>query len=210
MNPLTESQLMINRRQFFGRTATGIGAAALGTLLQQDGLAGQTGGAYGGLGSLPHFAPKAKRVIYLFMNGAPTHTDLYDYKPLQEQLHGKPVPQDFVEGKRFSTMTGNPQGKLMLAPIEPFKQHGQSGAWVSNFMPHVGKAADDICFIKSMHTQQVNHAPAINFFLSGFQLPSRPTVGSWLSYGLGSMNENLPTFVVMTSVSKGTSCGQIF
>ena len=210
MNPLTESQLMINRRQFFGRTATGIGAAALGNLLQQDGLAGQTGGAYSGLGSLPHFAPKAKRVIYLFMNGAPTHTDLYDYKPLQEQLHGKPVPQDFVEGKRFSTMTGNPQGKLMLAPIEPFKQHGQSGAWVSNFMPHVGKAADDICFIKSMHTEQVNHAPAISFFMSGAEMPGRPTLGAWLSYGLGSDTDSLPSFVVMTSVSKGTTCGQIF
>ena len=210
MNPLTESQLMINRRQFFGRTATGIGAAALGSLLQQDGLAGQTGGTYGGLGSLPHFAPKAKRVIYLFMNGAPTHTDLYDYKPLQEQLHGKPVPQDFVEGKRFSTMTGNPQGKLMLAPIEPFKQHGQSGAWVSNFMPHVGKAADDICFIKSMHTEQVNHAPAISFFMSGAEMPGRPTLGAWLSYGLGSDTDSLPSFVVMTSVSKGTTCGQIF
>ena len=210
MNPLTESQLMINRRQFFGRTATGIGAAALGNLLQQDGLVGQTGGAFGGLGSLPHFAPKAKRVIYLFMNGAPTHTDLYDYKPLQEQLHGKPVPQDFVEGKRFSTMTGNPQGKLMLAPIEPFKQHGQSGAWVSNFMPHVGKAADDICFIKSMHTEQVNHAPAISFFMSGAEMPGRPTLGAWLSYGLGSDTDSLPSFVVMTSVSKGTTCGQIF
>jgi hypothetical protein len=210
MNPLTESQLMINRRQFFSRSATGIGAAALGNLLQQDGLAGQDGGAFGGLGSLPHFAPKAKRVIYLFMNGAPTHTDLYDYKPLQEQLHGKPVPQDFVEGKRFSTMTGNPQGKLMLAPIEPFKQHGQSGAWVSNFMPHVGKAADDICFIKSMHTEQVNHAPAISFFMSGAEMPGRPTLGAWLSYGLGSDTDSLPSFVVMTSVSKGTTCGQIF
>lgn len=210
METLTESQLMINRRQFFGRTATGIGAAALGSLLQQDGLAGQTGGAFGGLGSLPHYAPKAKRVIYLFMNGAPTHTDLYDYKPLQEQLHGKPVPQDFVEGKRFSTMTGNPQGKLMLAPIEPFKQHGQSGAWVSNFMPHVGKAADDICFIKSMHTEQVNHAPAISFFMSGAEMPGRPTLGAWLSYGLGSDTDSLPSFVVMTSVSKGTTCGQIF
>ena len=201
---------MINRRQFFGRSATGIGAAALGSLLQQDGLAGQTEGTFGGLGSLPHFAPKAKRVIYLFMNGAPTHTDLYDYKPLQEQLHGKPVPQDFVEGKRFSTMTGNPQGKLMLAPIEPFKQHGQSGAWVSNFMPHVGKAADDICFIKSMHTEQVNHAPAISFFMSGAEMPGRPTLGAWLSYGLGSDTDSLPSFVVMTSVSKGTTCGQIF
>ena len=210
MNPITESQLMINRRQFFGRSATGIGAAALGNLLQQDGLAGQTGRAFGGLGSLPHYAPKAKRVIYLFMNGAPTHTDLYDYKPLQEQLHGKPVPQDFVEGKRFSTMTGNPQGKLMLGPVEPFKQHGQSGAWVSNFMPHVAKAADDICFIKSMHTEQVNHAPAISFFLSGAEMPGRPTMGAWLSYGLGSDTDSLPSFVVMTSVSKGTTCGQIF
>ena len=210
MNPITESQLMINRRQFFGRSATGIGAAALGNLLQQDGLAGQTGEAFGGLGSLPHYAPKAKRVIYLFMNGAPTHTDLYDYKPLQEQLHGKPVPQDFVEGKRFSTMTGNPQGKLMLGPVEPFKQHGQSGAWVSNFMPHVAKAADDICFIKSMHTEQVNHAPAISFFLSGAEMPGRPTMGAWLSYGLGSDTDSLPSFVVMTSVSKGTTCGQIF
>ena len=113
---------------------------------------------------------------------------MYDYKPLQEQLHGKPVPQDFVEGKRFSTMTGNPQGKLMLAPIEPFKQHGQSGAWVSNFMPHVGKAADDICFIKSMHTEQVNHAPAISFFMSGAEMPGRPTwaLGSatgWVATG---------------------------
>ena len=137
-------------------------------------------------------------MIYLYMNGAPTHTDLYDYKPLQEQLHGKPVPQDFVEGKRFSTMTGNPQGKLMLGPVEPFKQHGQSGAWVSNFMPHVAKAADDICFIKSMHTEQVNHAPAISFFMSGAEMPGRPTLGAWLSYGLGSDTDSLPSFVVMT------------
>lgn len=115
-----------------------------------------------------------------------------------------------MEGKRFSTMSAAADKRRLLAPVEPFKQHGESGATVSAFMPHTAKITDDLCFIKSMHTQQVNHAPAINFFLSGFQLPSRPTVGSWLSYGLGSMNENLPTFVVMTSVSKGTSCGQIF
>ena len=164
----------------------------------------------GGLGTLPHFAPKAKRVVYLFMNGAPTHTDLFDYKPLQKQMHGQPVPQSFVEGKRFSTMTGNPKGKVMLAPVEPFKQHGRSGAWVSNFLPHIAKAADDICFIKSMHTTQVNHAPAVSFFLSGGEMPGRPTMGAWLSYGLGSDTENLPAFVAMTSVSKGTTCGQIF
>ncbi len=204
MNPLTESQLMTNRREFFGRSAVGIGTAALGGLLARDGAAAD------GLPGLPHFAPKAKRVVYLFMNGAPTHTDLFDYKPLQKQMHGQPVPQSFVEGKRFSTMTGNPKGKVMLAPVEPFKQHGRSGAWVSNFLPHIAKAADDICFIKSMHTTQVNHAPAVSFFLSGGEMPGRPTMGAWLSYGLGSDTENLPAFVAMTSVSKGTTCGQIF
>ena len=210
-HPITENQLMVNRRQFFGRSATGIGTAALASLLTRDGLgAPQPGGAFGGLGTLPHFAPKAKRVIYLFMNGAPTHTDLFDYKPLQKQMHGQPVPQEYVAGKRFSTMTGNPKGKLMLGPIEPFKQHGQSGAWASNFVPHMAKAADDICFIKSMNTTQVNHAPAVSFFLSGGEIPGRPTMGAWLSYGLGSDNDSLPSFVAMTSVSKGTTCGQIF
>ena len=210
-HPITENQLMVNRRQFFGRSATGIGTAALASLLTRDGLgAPQPGGAFGGLGTLPHFAPKAKRVIYLFMNGAPTHTDLFDYKPLQKQMHGQPVPQEYVAGKRFSTMTGNPKGKLMLGPIEPFKQHGQSGAWASNFVPHMAKAADDICFIKSMNTTQVNHSPAVSFFLSGGEIPGRPTMGAWLSYGLGSDNDSLPSFVAMTSVSKGTTCGQIF
>ena len=199
MNPITDNQLMVNRRQFFGRSAVGIGSAALGSLLAREGLGAASPG---GLGMLPHFAPKAKRVVYLFMNGAPTHTDLFDYKPLQKTMHGQPVPQEFVAGKRFSTMTGNPKGKLMLAPIEPFKQHGQSGAWVSNFLPHIAKAADDICFIKSMHTTQVNHSPAVSFFLSGGEMPGRPTMGAWLSYGLGSMNENLPNYVVMHARTK--------
>ena len=204
MNAITENKLMVNRRQFFGRSAVGIGSAALGGLLAREGAAAN------GLAALPHFAPKAKRVVYLFMNGAPSHTDLFDYKPLQKQMHGQSVPQEFVAGKRFSTMTGNPKGKLMLAPIEPFKQHGRSGAWVSNFLPHIAQVADDICFIKSMHTTQVNHAPAVSFFLSGGEMPGRPPMGAWLSYGLGSDIENLPAFVAMTSVSKGTTCGQIF
>ena len=207
MNPIFENQLMTNRRQFFGRSAVGIGSAALGGLLARE---GQASTALGGLPGLPHFAPKAKRVVYLFMNGAPTHTDLYDYKPLQQKMHGKPVPEKFVQGKRFSTMTGNPKGKLMLGPVEPFKQHGQSGAWVSNFLPHIAKVTDKICFIKSMHTTQVNHAPAVSFFLSGGEMPGRPTMGAWLSYGLGSATDSLPAFVAMTSVSKGTTCGQIF
>jgi hypothetical protein len=163
-----------------------------------------------GLPGLPHFAPKAKRVIYLFQNGAPTHVELFDYKPRLRQLHGQPVPDSYVAGRRFSTMTGSPHGKLLLAPVEPFQQHGRCGAWVSRFLPHTAGIVDDLCFVKSMHTEAVNHAPAITFFLTGAELPGRPTLGAWLTYGLGSATDQLPGFVVMTSVSRGTTCGQIF
>lgn len=195
------------RRHFFGRSAVGIGAAALASLLGNEAPAGA---ATGGLPGLPHFVPRAKRVIYLFMNGAPTHVDLFDYKPRLAQMHGVPVPDEYLAGKRFSTMTGDPTGKVMLAPVEPFRRYGQSGAWVSDLMPHTAKIVDDLCFIKSMHTEAVNHAPAITFFLTGSEMAGRPTLGAWLAYGLGSDNDNLPTFTVMTSVSKGTTCGQIF
>ncbi len=210
--PVRERQLAINRREFFGRGAKGIGVAALAGLLGQEGLlAGPGGGGgQGGLPGLPHFAPKAKRVIYLFQNGAPTHVDLFDYKPRLREMHGRPVPEEYLAGKRFSTMTGDPKGKLMLGPVEPFKQHGDSGAWVSALMPHTAGVVDELCFVKSMHTEAVNHAPGISFFLSGGEMPGRPTMGAWLNYGLGSPTRNLPGFVAMTSVSKGTSCGQIF
>lgn len=216
------------RRQLFGRSALGLGTAALGSLLNQNAAAapvgpspnnmpnnttapGTTGGlAIPGLPDLPHAAAKAKRVIYLFQNGAPTHCDLFDYKPALEKLHGQPVPAEYFKGKRFSTMTGDPAGKLMLAPIEPFRQHGKSGAWVSSLMPHTAKIADELCFVKSMHTESVNHAPGITFFLTGSEMPGRPTLGSWLTYGLGCETANLPAYTVMTSISKGTSCGQIF
>jgi hypothetical protein len=211
MNPLDQNRLHVTRREFFGRTATGIGSAALATLLQRDGLASTTNDTRsGGLPALPHFAPKAKNVIYLFQNGAPTHVDLFDWKPKLQQLHGTPVPQDYVKGKRFSTMTGKPDGKLLLAPVEPFRQYGESRAWVSDFMPFTGQIADKLCFVKSMHTEAVNHAPAISFLLSGGEIPGRPTLGAWMTYGLGRETDNLPGFVVMTSVSKGTTCGQIF
>ena len=211
MNPFAENALNVTHREFFGRTSIGIGSAALATLLQRDGFAATTNDTRsGGLPALPHFAPKAKRVIYLFQNGAPTHVDLWDWKPKLKKLHGTPVPNNYVAGKRFSTMTGKPDGKLMLEPVEPFAQHGQSGAWVSEFMPHTAEIVDKLCFIKSMHTDAVNHAPAISFFLSGGEIPGRPTLGAWLSYGLGRETDNLPAFVVMTSVSKGTTCGQIF
>ena len=204
MDPVTQHDAMLTRRHFFGRSSAGIGTAALASL-----LGGNVEATPGGPG-LPHFAARAKRVIYLFMNGAPTHVDLFDYKPKLKELHGKPVPQEYVGGKRFSTMTGNPKGKLMLSPVEPFHRRGQSGAWVSELMPHTAGIVDDLCFIKSMYTEQVNHSPAVTFFLTGSEMAGRPTMGSWLTYGLGSETDNLPAFTVMTSVSKGTTCGQIF
>lgn len=210
MNPLQENQLHQTRRHFFGRSASGLGAAALASLLRRDGYAADAPERIGGLQGLPHFAPKAKRVIYLFQNGAPTHVDLFDWKPLLKKQHTQQVPDSFINGRRFSTMTGDPSGKLLLAPVEPFAQHGDSGAWVSELMPHTAKVADELCFIKSMHTEQVNHAPAILFTLSGGEMPGRPTLGSWLAYGLGSETDELPAFVVMTSITKNTSCGQIF
>jgi len=205
MNPLLESQHLTNRRHFFGKSAVGLGVPALASLLGQE-----AGGEELLLKAFQKIAPKAKRVIYLFQNGGPSHLELFDQKPALAKLDNKPVPPGYMEGKRFSTMSAAANKRVLLNAIEPFEKHGQSGATVSALMPHTAKMADDICFIKSMHTEQVNHAPAINFFLSGFQIPGRPTAGSWLSYGLGTMNENLPTFVVMTSVTKGTSCGQIF
>tara|TARA_R110002096_G_scaffold147220_11_gene306948 strand:- start:26430 stop:27905 length:1476 start_codon:yes stop_codon:yes gene_type:complete len=201
--PVTDHQKGINRRHFFGKASTGIGSAALATLLGQSGYAQSRS-------SFPNHQAKAKRVIYLFQNGGPTHVDTFDHKPLLKKLHGKQLPAGYVEGKRFSTMTQNVSSKLVLDSIEPFAQHGESGAWVSKLFPHTASIVDDLCFVKSMHTDAVNHAPAISFMLSGGQIPGRPTMGAWLTYGLGVEGEDLPGFVAMTSISKGTSCGQIF
>tara|TARA_R110002049_G_scaffold47902_2_gene138490 strand:+ start:26789 stop:28255 length:1467 start_codon:yes stop_codon:yes gene_type:complete len=212
MNPIGEWKNQFNRRQLFGPLATGVGTAALASLLGQDALASETprSDRVGGLNHLPHFPAKAKRVIYLFQNGAPTHVDLFDWKPKLKQLHGEPVPMSYIGDRRFSTMTGNADGKLLLSPIEPFAQHGNSGAWVSELMPFTAKIADELCFVKSMHTEQVNHAPAILFLLSGGEMPGRPTMGAWLSYALGAQTAELPAFVVLTSLTKDSTCGQLF
>jgi hypothetical protein len=215
MNLYQQRRLHTTRREFFGRTATGIGTAALASLLGKTGFGAEgnsqtQNSRQGGLPGLPHFAPQAKRVIALIQNGAPSHADLFDWKPELARMHGKPVPESYVEGKRFSTMTGKGNGKLMLAPIEPFKQRGQSGAWVSDLLPYTAAIADELTFVKGMHTDAVNHAPAISFLLSGAQIPGRPTLGAWMNYGLGSEVDDLPNFIVMTSVSKNTTCGQIF
>jgi hypothetical protein len=206
MNPLHETRLHQTRREFFGRTAAGIGSAALASLLARDGFAAESSRLPG----LPHFAPKAKRVIYLLQGGAPSHVDLFDYKPGLYNRKGEELPASVRMGQRLTTMTAGQKSFPVLPGIAGWKQYGKSGRWVCDFLPHTGSIADDACFIYSMHTEAINHAPAMTLFLSGAEIPGRPSIGAWLSYGLGSMNDNLPSFVVMTSRDKEASCGQIF
>ncbi|WP_234824031.1 DUF1501 domain-containing protein [Bremerella cremea] len=201
----------MTRRQLLGRCGVGLGSLALGSLLGGGQASAATGATSLGLPVLPHFAPKAKRVIYLFQNGAPSHTDLFDYKPKLQEMHGVQIPDEVVGGARFSTMTGGQTARPCLAPITQFAQRGKSGAWIAeDFLPHTAGIVDKLCFVKSMHTTQVNHAPAITFFLTGAEMAGRPSMGAWLTYGLGAETEELPSYVVMTSRDKEASCGQIF
>jgi uncharacterized protein (DUF1501 family) len=195
----------MTRRALFGRTATGLGSVALASL-----FAGESKLQAKGIEGLPHHRPKAKNVIYLFQNGGPSHVDLFDYKPELTRSKGIQIPESVVGKARFSTMTSGQTARPCLPEISKFARHGQSGATVSDFMSHTAKIADDLCFVKSMTTTQVNHAPAITFFLTGSEMPGRPSMGSWLTYGLGSESAELPGFVVMTSRDKEASCGQIF
>lgn len=199
------------RRGLLGTSAQGLGTAALASLLNPmtPGRAAATEPTRG-QSDLPHFTPRAKRVVYLLQNGAPSHVDLFDYKPMLKEWHGKQIPDEIAGGKRFSTMTGGQTLRPVLSEITRFAQHGESGAWVSDFMPATAGIADDLCFIKSMYTESVNHAPAITFFLTGSEMPGRPSLGAWLTYGLGDSSRNLPSFVAMTSRDKEASCGQIF
>jgi hypothetical protein len=216
MNPLLERRASLTRRQFFGRSVAGLGTAALASLLNDDLLAADAKkkaaapARFGGLPDLPHFAPKAKRVIYLLQNGAPPHLDMFDYKPQMEKLRGTELPESVHQNQRLSTMTSGQKSKAVLPAWDTFHQHGTCGAWIGDYLPHTASIVDDLCFIKSMHTTQVNHAPAICFFLTGAEQPGRPSMGAWASYGLGSLTQDLPAFVVMTSRDKEASCGQIF
>ncbi|MEQ8787604.1 MAG: DUF1501 domain-containing protein [Pirellulaceae bacterium] len=207
IDPQLQQRLLLNRRHFFGRTATGVGAAALAALLGDElrgkDLAASNTEAVGGLPALPHFAPKAKRVIYLFQSGAPSQMDLFDHKPKLADLRGEELPDSIRRGQRLTGMTAS-QERFPVAPtIFNFAQHGRSGAWVSDLLPHTAKIADDLCFIKTLHTEAINHDPAITFFQTGAQLAGRPSMGAWLSYGLGTMNQNLPAFVAMVSQGSG-------
>ena len=201
MNPLNELQLTLTRRSFFNRCGLGLGTAALASLLGESGFA-QTGDQKTGLAGAPHFAPKAKRVIYLFQAGGPSQLELFDAKPNLEKFRSQNLPDSIRMGQRLTGMTAH-QSSFPTAPsLYKFAQHGKSGAWLSELLPHTAKIADDISFIKSMYTEQINHDPAQTFALTGFQLAGRPSMGAWLSYGLGSENKDLPAFVVLVSVGR--------
>ncbi len=203
----------MTRRTLFSKSSMGIGTAALATLLGNEQSKAndqsKTSATLLGLSDLPHHPPKAKNVIYLLMNGGPPHIDMFDYKPELEKYRGKEIPESVHRNQRVSTMTQG-AAKLALPAFTGFKQHGESGAWVCDFLPHTAGIVDDLCFVKSMHTTSVNHAPAITFFLTGSEMPGRPSMGAWATYGLGSESQDLPGFVVMTSRDKEATCGQIF
>jgi hypothetical protein len=191
-----DSLVGLTRREFFGRTAKGLGTIALASLLPEIlRAAGDPAGL--------HHPAKAKRIIYLFQAGGPAQQDLFDYKPMLNKMHGQPLPESVRHGQRLTAMSAN-QSVIPLAG-SPFKfaQHGQSGAWFSEVLPNIAGVADECCFIKSLFTEAINHDPAITFFQTGSQIAGRPSFGSWVSYGLGSLNKDLPTFVVLASVNKG-------
>jgi len=204
MDPIQEEKLFLTRRHFFGRMATGVGAAALGSLLNPGLLAALADVAEKPKGPLgaPHFAPKAKRVIYLFMAGGPSQMELFDYKPTLEKFHETELPDSIRMGQRITTMTSGQKSLPVVKSIYKFSQHGKSGAWMSELVPHIAGIVDDICLVKTVNTEAINHDPAITFIQTGFQQPGRPCMGAWLSYGLGSANKNLPTFIVMISNGK--------
>ncbi len=189
----------LTRRDFFGRFALGIGGVALTGLLRRSFAGTELPSPFAGILSAPHIAPRAKRIIYLFMSGGPSQLDLFDYKPILNKMNGEDLPESIRKGQRLTTMTSNQARLPMAGSAFKFAQHGRSGAWVSELLPHTAKMVDDLCFIKSLNTEAINHDPAITFFQTGSQMAGRPSFGSWLSYGLGSANENLPAFVVLIS-----------
>ncbi|MCH8922605.1 MAG: DUF1501 domain-containing protein [Planctomycetes bacterium] len=201
MNPLQQYQQQLARRHFFSRSALGLGAAALASLLPQSSDAASPAG--GGLQGLPHFAPTAKRVIFLFQSGAPSQIDTFDYKPRLQQLQGTDLPDSIRKGQRLTGMTANQKKFPVAASIFPFKQHGQAGTWLSSLLPYTGGVVDELCVVKSMFTEAINHDPAITLMQTGSQQPGRASMGAWISYGLGTENEELPAFTVLVSHTKG-------
>src|SRR5688572_6252368 len=199
MNP--DALFFTNRRQFLNRFGMGLGGMALAEMLSKE----QTHGAATDRGVLgaTHFAPKAKRIIYLFMSGGPSQVDLFDYKPTLNKRHGEQLPDSVRGGQRLTGMSGNQSSIPLVGSPFKFAQHGKSGAWVSELLPHTAKIADDLCIVRSMQTEAINHGPGVTFLQTGSQIAGRPSFGSWLSYGLGAENANLPSFVVLITKDKG-------
>ena len=200
MNEMEKIRQQLNRRQFLTRTSLGLGAMALGGLLrgQSAGISAATSQS-----EFPQWPARVKRVVYLFQSGGPSQLDLYDYKPLLKELHGSELPESVRQGQRLTGMSGDQSSLPLTSSIFNFRQYGESGTWVSELMPYTAEVVDDLCFIKSMQTDAINHDPAITFFQSGSQLPGRPSMGAWISYGLGSLNDNLPAFIVLVSKNAG-------
>lgn len=197
----TEPLVGLSRRGFLARLGLGLGSAALTHLLNRDAL-GTTPADRGILGH-PHAVPKAKRVIYLFQAGAPSQIDLFDHKPLLKEWQGRELPASVRRGQRLTAMSGNQTSLPLVGSPYAFAQHGRSGAWLSELLPHTAELADDLCFVKTLYTEAINHGPAVTFMQTGSQFPGRPGMGAWLSYGLGSANDNLPSFVVLVTKDKG-------
>ncbi|MFN9719933.1 MAG: DUF1501 domain-containing protein [Planctomycetota bacterium] len=196
-----------HRRHFLGQTGLGLGSMALADLLMRDGQlhADDEGTRPGDRGVLeePHFAPKAKRIIYLFMSGGPSHLDLLDYKPVLNQRNGEQLPDSVRGGQRLTGMSGNQSSIPLVGSPFRFSQHGRGGAWFSELLPHTASIADDLCVINSMYTEAINHGPGVTLFQTGSQIAGRPSMGAWLSYGLGQDNADLPSFVVLITKDKG-------
>lgn len=207
MNEFFESRLNVNRRHFLGKLSLGLGSVALGSLLVPGLLKGQEDEEIASVTGMPHFAPKAKRVIYLFQNGAPSQLESFDYKPMLNKMHGEELPASVRMGQRLTGMTSNQSSFPLVGSHFKFQQYGQSGAWVSEIFPNMAKIADDLCFIKTLHTEAINHDPALTFMQTGAQQGNRPSMGAWLSYGLGSENKNLPAYCVLLSRGRGNGQG---
>ncbi|MBW3541786.1 MAG: DUF1501 domain-containing protein [Planctomycetes bacterium] len=198
MDPILEHARELTRRQFFQTGGYGVGAAALASLLERESLAAADVATSGGPGGGPHFAPRAKRAVYLFMAGAPSQLDTLDYKPAMNDWFDKDLPESIRMGQRLTTMTSG-QKRFPIAPsMYKFARHGESGAWVSELLPHTAKMVDDLAIVRTVHTEAINHDPAITYISTGNQLPGKASLGAWLSYGLGRANDNLPAFMVMT------------
>ncbi len=210
MSPLNEFLTQTTRRHFFGRAAAASGVAALASLLGPQALSAtsKTQAAIGGLPGIPHFAPQAKRVIYLFQSGGPSQLELFDDKPLVREKHGTELPASIRMGQRLTGMTSGQTSFPVIGSKFKFARQGQCGMQLSELLPHTAKVADHLCLVRSLHTEAINHDPAITFMQTGSQQPGRPSLGSWAAYGLGTFADDLPAFVVMISHGSGKDSNQ--